>query len=85
MAVAVPSEVAKSTVIGSALGPDKLTMKTLGVPAPSETIPSSWRIALCRSTFVAPSERPSARAISRLSMPSAKRMISASRRSSGSF
>ena len=34
---------------------------------------------------MAPSERPSARAISRLSMPSAKRMISASRRSSGSM
>ena len=33
---------------------------------------------------MAPSVRPSARAISRLSMPSAKRMISASRRSSGS-
>ena len=36
------------------------------------------------NTLVAPSVRPSARAISRLSMPSAKRMISASRRSSGS-
>ena len=36
------------------------------------------------STFVAPSVRPIARAISRLSIPSAKRMISASRRSSGS-
>jgi RNA polymerase sigma-70 factor, ECF subfamily len=37
-------------------------------------------MALCINTFVAPSERPSARAISRLSMSSAKRMISASRR-----
>src|SRR5256885_1134917 len=37
------------------------------------------------STLVAPSERPRARAISRLSMPSAKRMISASRRSSGNW
>src|SRR5207302_10616335 len=53
--------------------------------APSDTIPSSCLIARCSKTLVAPSERPSARAISRLSIPSAKRMISASRRSSGSF
>ena len=43
---------------------------------------SSCLIARWISTLVAPSVRPSARAISRLSMPSAKRMISASRRSS---
>ena len=41
-------------------------------------------MARCNNTLVAPSVRPSARAISRLSIPSAKRMISASRRSSGS-
>ena len=50
----------------------------------SPTISSSCLIARWISTLVAPSERPSARAISRLSMPRAKRMISASRRSSGS-
>ena len=37
------------------------------------------------NTFVAPSERSSAVAISRLSMPRANLMMSASRRSSGSF
>src|SRR5947209_11323080 len=52
--------------------------------APSDTMPSSWRMARCSSTLVAPSERPSARAISRFSMPSANLMINASRRSSGS-
>src|SRR6185437_5206176 len=51
----------------------------------SLTISSSWRMARCRSTLVAPSVRSSARAISRLSIPSAKRMISALRRSSGSW
>ena len=50
---------------------------------PSSTISSSCLMARWISTLVAPSVRPSARAISRLSMPSAKRMISASRRSSG--
>ena len=53
-------------------------------PPRSPTISSSCLMARWMSTLVAPSERPSARAISRLSMPSAKRMISASRRSSGS-
>src|SRR5579863_893662 len=43
----------------------------------SATISSSCRIARWIRTFVAPSLRPRARAISRLSIPSAKRMISA--------
>ena len=51
----------------------------------SRARPRAGVIARWINTFVAPSERPRARAISRLSMSSAKRMISASRRSSGRF
>ena len=52
-----------------------------GAPS-SSSISCSCLMARWMSTFAAPSERSSARAISRLSIPSAKRMISASRRSS---
>ena len=65
----------------SAVGSCSITSVPSRLPARCS---SSCRMARCSSTLVAPSVRPSARAISRLSMPSAKRMISASRRSSGS-
>ena len=53
-------------------------------PSLSPSSCSSCLIARWIRTLVAPSERPSVLDISRLSIPSAKRMIRASRRSSGS-
>ena len=63
------------------LGVDRASL--IAVPCGASSS-SSCLIARWIRTFVAPSLRPSARAISRLDMPSEKRMISASRRSSGS-